>query len=119
MLYGMVRNLLPNETEIFEDYRNESLRFGNDGRPLELDIFVPSLSMALEYQGAQHFHSKPFFGSRLNYERKDREKRDLCKRFGISLIEVRYFWGDSDNLLDFLGERRPDVFWNGKRLGLS
>lgn len=36
--------------EIFEDYSSDKLKFTDTGAQIELDIFVPSLSLAFEYQ---------------------------------------------------------------------
>jgi hypothetical protein len=58
-----------------------------------LDIWIPSLSVAIEYQGAQHFRSIEFFGGddafRRNQER-DSKKRALCKTNTTRLIEIAY-----------------------------
>ncbi len=52
-------------TEIKEDFNHPSLLFTNSNRPMQLDVFLPSLAMAFEYQGAQHFRDLFFFGSYL------------------------------------------------------
>jgi hypothetical protein len=62
---------------------------------LELDCFNEELKLAIEYQGQQHYHynkmmhqnSKHCFQ---NQQYRDHIKRDLCKQFGINLIEVPY-----------------------------
>jgi hypothetical protein len=58
-----------------------------------LDIWIPSLSVAIEYQGVQHFRSIEFFGGddafRRNQER-DSKKRALCQRNKTRLLEVAY-----------------------------
>lgn len=46
---------------------------------LELDVFIPSMKIAIEY-GAWHWHRKQIV--------KDQDKRDRCKDNGIRLITV-------------------------------
>lgn len=56
-----------------------------------LDIFIPALSVAVEYQGPQHNHPVEFFGGLSAYEaavRRDRRKKALCTRNGVKLIQV-------------------------------
>lgn len=56
-----------------------------------LDVFIPSLNIAIEYQGRQHYESIEFFGGSEAFEytvKRDRKKRDLCKANGIKL----YYW---------------------------
>jgi hypothetical protein len=81
-----VRQLLP-DLEVVAHGQPEWL-----GRQ-HLDIWIPSLSMAIEYQGVQHFRSIEFFGGddafRRNQER-DSKKRALCQRNKTRLLEVAY-----------------------------
>ena len=46
--------------------------------------------MAFEYQGEQHYRWNTVFGE--SYRDKDKHKREACKRFGITLIEIPYWW---------------------------
>lgn len=60
---------------------------------LELDIFVPSLHLALEYQGQQHFHPIKAWGgeaSLADLKKRDRKKAARCERNGIRLIAYLY-----------------------------
>ena len=58
-----------------------------------LDIYIPSLKIAFEYQGEQHYYAIDFFGGetalKQNQER-DAKKKRLCASNGIKLIEWRY-----------------------------
>jgi hypothetical protein len=62
------------------------------GTRLELDIFMPEISTAIEIQGAQHFSFTSFFHkSYSDFEKQkeyDNEKRNLCYGKGIKLIEI-------------------------------
>jgi hypothetical protein len=85
-LYGIIRDLFP-------DYR--VLREASPtwlGR-MRLDIFVPDLNLAIEYQGEQHYRPVSVFGGEDAYQRvleRDALKRRLCQENGIDVIDVRY-----------------------------
>jgi hypothetical protein len=59
---------------------------------LELDCYNPSLKIACEYNGIQHYKFSPFFHKTRetfhNQKYRDYMKRDLCNKNGIFLIEV-------------------------------
>lgn len=48
----------------------------------ELDIYIPSLKSAVEYDGYRYHNSQA-------KEKKDRKKDILCKKLGITLIRIR------------------------------
>lgn len=73
-----------------------------------LDVAVPALSVAIEYQGAQHDQPIAFFGGERAYQRtleRDRRKLSLCRRHGWRLIYVREGYRLADVLDQIL--RRP------------
>ena len=62
-----------------------------------LDIYIPSLKVAIEYQGGQHFIPIKFFGGEEGLEKvkkRDEKKRKLCIKNNIKLYyftnEIRY-----------------------------
>jgi hypothetical protein len=58
-----------------------------------LDIFVPSLKLAIEYQGHQHFEPVEYFGGEEGYKntkQRDKRKADLCSENGITLLYFKY-----------------------------
>lgn len=59
---------------------------------LILDIYIPSLRIAIEYQGEQHYHVVERFSDNLLSERTENDnlKRKLCKANNIKLIEWKY-----------------------------
>ncbi len=61
---------------------------------LFLDIFLPRLKIAFEFDGEQHFqYIEHFHGSRDGFVRakkRDVEKDELCKTRGITLVRVAY-----------------------------
>jgi len=89
-LLNRVRQTLPDDQVI------------HHGRPpwlgrQHLDIWVPGLSVALEYQGEQHERPIEYFGGTdglANRRKLDARKAQLCKENGCTLIEVEpgYDW---------------------------
>ena len=62
---------------------------------LELDIFMPSVNVAIEYQGEQHFYPMDHWGGDEAFARtveRDRTKLKLCKKNGVKIL---YWKGDS------------------------
>ena len=58
-----------------------------------IDIFIPSLGIAIEYQGEQHYVALKHWGGETGLADRrdlDERKRDACLRAGIRLIEWRY-----------------------------
>ncbi|MCB5287914.1 MAG: hypothetical protein LHW64_08915 [Candidatus Cloacimonetes bacterium] len=61
--------------------------------PQSFDIYIPSLRLAIEYQGVQHYQPIDFFGGEeayLQYKLRDEKKRKICKENNILLIEWHY-----------------------------
>lgn len=58
-----------------------------------LDVFIPSLSLAIEYQGQQHYKSSDFFGGEMGFDDRqflDDQKRLRCKNNNVTLLEWPY-----------------------------
>jgi hypothetical protein len=86
ILFKTVAYLL-NSHEVIHHYRADWL-----GRQ-ELDIFVPSLKLAIEYQGEQHFKPVDAWGGEealLRGQRRDDEKKQKCEQAGVKLIYFDY-----------------------------
>jgi hypothetical protein len=72
---------------------------------MELDVYIPSLKTALEYQGLQHFKPVGFFGGEetfLEQVKRDKMKKEICTKNGIELIEVYY---DEDLTAELLSRK--------------
>lgn len=60
---------------------------------LELDIYLPALNLAFEYQGEQHFHPIEAWGGEealKKVQERDKRKAEICKKVGVKLITVSY-----------------------------
>ncbi len=58
-----------------------------------LDVYVPDLGIAIEYQGQQHFQPVDFFGGEEAYKKtveRDKKKAELCQANGIILLHLTY-----------------------------
>ena len=68
-----------------------------------LDIFIPSLKVAIEYQGMQHDEPIDYFGGLdafLKNKERDELKKKLCQENGIKLIYAR----EGYNLAEIISE---------------
>lgn len=82
ILFKTVAFLL-NEHEVIHHYRADWLA------RQELDIFVPSLNLAIEYQGEQHFLPIEAWGGESALEmtqQRDEEKKRRCAKKGVQLL---------------------------------
>eukprot|EP01114_Cavostelium_apophysatum_P016893 TRINITY_DN4898_c1_g1_i1.p1 TRINITY_DN4898_c1_g1~~TRINITY_DN4898_c1_g1_i1.p1 ORF type:complete len:482 (+),score=101.22 TRINITY_DN4898_c1_g1_i1:85-1530(+) len=119
-LFRVLSELIREETFIFEvkeDHKEElfmnfihpHVSFPSSSKNIELDIFVPSLSIAFEYQGKQHFQRSGSFGV-ANQPPKDEQKALLCKKAGITLITVPYWWdGSKESLVTLVVQNCPEI----------
>ena len=83
---------------VMEEYYHPLLKF-KSGSFVQFDVFVPSIEIAFEYQGEQHFDDIPSnFASIEACLFRDSEKKSLCDLFGIRLITVPYWWNSRDFL---------------------
>lgn len=58
-----------------------------------LDIYIPSIQFAIEYQGKQHYESLEYFGGdeALNEQKnRDKGKLEKCNKQGVKLLEWSY-----------------------------
>jgi hypothetical protein len=81
------------------------------GAIVELDIYLPQIKLAFEYQGEQHFYDIHFLGSKWSQQQRDNEKKQLCIENGITLIEVPYWWDfEKESLMGTIYKQRPELF---------
>ena len=68
-----------------------------------LDLYIPSLRMAIEYQGIQHYLPVEFFGGEealLQRQELDEQKKRLCEENGVRLIEWPYSLEPTEDSLE-------------------
>ena len=63
--------------DIYEDYRHPDFKHSS-GYCAELDIFVPKVNLAIEYQGEQHYYDIYSWADQRSHAERDREKQQLC-----------------------------------------
>ena len=83
-LFSTVRSLFP---DTLYQYRPSWL--GHQS----LDLYIPSLNTAIEYQGLQHYQSVEFFGGEealIHRQELDQQKAKLCSQNDVRLIEWPY-----------------------------
>lgn len=89
-----------NETDLF---RTIQKIFGDciverEARPpwlgrQRLDIFVPERSLAIEYNGIQHYRPVSCFGGEAGFAKtreRDATKKRLCEEHGVALVSFKY-----------------------------
>lgn len=109
-LFGLISRLLPHH-DILMDHPHPHLSYDHSDRHIELDIFIPSLSLAFEHHGEQHYQSQDFISKQLQERMvKDRERRMKCDMAGITLIEIPY-WVQlkSEDIQATIHRVRPDI----------
>lgn len=98
-LFHAVRNRYP---DTLYQYRPDWL-----GRQ-SLDLYIPSLRTAIEYQGIQHYLPVEFFGGEEALAQRqdlDRVKKELCTANSVRLIEWPYSVDPTDkNVKELLSE---------------
>ena len=61
--------------------------------PQHLDVFMPEVSIAIEYMGRQHYEPVEFFGGYSGFtklQEMDRRKQRMCEQHGIDLVFVKH-----------------------------
>lgn len=98
--------------EVVEDYQHPELTWQRLGRNVELDIWIPLYRIGLEYQGEQHYNNLdgafgPGGASSL-YSERDKMKQSLCAVYGITLIQIPYWWdGGKETLSAIIARTHP------------
>ncbi|MDK6275478.1 hypothetical protein QP116_07010 [Pseudoglutamicibacter cumminsii] len=75
-----------------------------------LDVFIPGLSVGIEYQGAQHYRPIEFFGGQEAFEatvKRDARNRRLCTRNGVRLVLVHPGYRLADVVAEIRGTQGP------------
>ena len=94
----LIRNLSEEDKEALRQSPDYALHHFWLGKQ-SLDLFIPSLKMAIEYQGIQHYQSVAFFGGEdalAQRQKLDAQKRQLCEENNVRLIEWPYSMEPTD-----------------------
>ena len=120
-LYDHLVSIFPDESIEF-DFKHPDLRFTKTKRAMELDIWIPELKLAFEYQGEWHFmehwsvNSGSTRSSLTDIQSRDEEKRVACRRNGITLIEFDFTWDrERDSVVKKLEEEAPEILLSNAR----
>jgi hypothetical protein len=90
-IYDYVKSLLPLETIIIQNDRRAIA-------PLELDIFIPSKNLAIEYHGL-YWHSYDRHETR-DEKFKHFDKKQQCLKKGIRLVQIfEYEWEEKREIV--------------------
>ena len=110
-LVDRIIGLLPSET-VLVDYAHPDLKpAATDSKSSQLDVFVPELRLAFEYQGVQHYQQLPVYGNLTTRVSRDEGKAAQCSALGITLIAVPFWWDKNrPSLLAAILAVRPDLF---------
>jgi hypothetical protein len=61
--------------------------------PQHLDVYIPDVSIAVEFMGRQHYEPIDFFGGTTGFKEvqaRDKRKQETCTKHGIDLHFVKY-----------------------------
>ena len=93
LMFQLITQMFPKKP-VYYQYRADFLKQGNS--QLSYDVFIPSLHLAFEYQGKQHFEPIDFFGGKDGFEKqqwRDKQKLKLSIENHITLVYINY-WDD-------------------------
>jgi len=98
-IYAFLKDLFA-DYEAYQHFSPEWLS------PKHLDVYIPHLQFAIEYQGKQHYEPVEIFGGEDTFRQvqvRDKIKAKLCKDNNVKLLCIRY---DDENpeqkILDFI-----------------
>jgi hypothetical protein len=95
---GIIKPKWKNELSLFRIVREQYPDVLYQYRPhwlgrQSLDLYIPSLLTAIEYQGIQHYDPVDFFGGSealIQRQELDEQKRLLCRENDVRLVEWPY-----------------------------
>lgn len=94
-LYDKLKKEFPELEIMFEVGRKQIPWIGSQ----RIDIYIPKLNIAIEYNGRQHYMPVNQFGGILEYQKvqnRDEMKRLKCLEHGCILFEIRYNYTKDD-----------------------
>lgn len=101
-----IENFLRQQNIDFIYQKSLNLEDGKFSR-FKFDFFIPSLNLAIEYNGEQHYKEKAgYFDSLNKTQKRDKIKSDYCKRNNIILLSIPYW--EYDNIESILISKLND-----------
>jgi len=108
-LYKIIKEILPLHIEVIEEYSHPFLKL-QTGSTVIFDVFIPSMNMAFEYYGFQHFYYHVMFGDVKSRKERDEERIRACQALGLTTVLVPYWWQrDKESIVAMLHKHRPDI----------
>eukprot|EP01127_Copromyxa_protea_P002960 TRINITY_DN1286_c0_g1_i2.p1 TRINITY_DN1286_c0_g1~~TRINITY_DN1286_c0_g1_i2.p1 ORF type:complete len:431 (+),score=79.85 TRINITY_DN1286_c0_g1_i2:62-1354(+) len=114
ILINCLRLLFPRASTIIQNHLHPDLYWNKDYRKVQLDVWIPDLQLAFEFQGQQHYHElRGAFGDSSSLKKnilRDEAKQKMCDKAAITLVQVPYWWDSSlTSLSEIVRETRPDL----------
>src|SRR5690242_14852154 len=103
------------------NFKHKKMIFPNTNREMELDIYLPKLRIAFEYQGEHHYITTAMYGTPDQQQLRDQQKLEACEANGITLVRcciavtnnqipVPFWWDRSlESLKATIRTARPDL----------
>jgi len=106
----VIRLFPESKDELKYNYKHEKV-ICSKGKKMELDVYIPSLNLALEYNGVQHYMNTGYISpSNEHTKQRDVHKATECMKAGITLIAVPYWWNRKiGSLKATIHMARPDL----------
>ncbi len=85
-------------------------------------LFIPHLSLAIEYNGEYHYQTVLVHDDVGQVHTRDMIKRDLCEQYGVTLIVIPFWWDRAiESVAKTIHMYRPDIslpeeLMNGKEI---
>lgn len=109
-LFKVLQDIFPNKSDLHMNYTHDTLRFPGSDKLITYDIFIPSLSLAFECQGEQHYRASTIYTDIDGVSKRDGDKIKLSESAEITLIRIPYWWDHSkESLIATIHKYRPDV----------
>ena len=98
LLFSLIQKIFPSLL-VIEDYIHPYFIKTNNN--MELDIFIPALQLAFEYQGQHHYDDIPAIFYPIDSTIiRDEVKDGLAKKYSIKIIYIPFWWDQSLSSLE-------------------
>jgi hypothetical protein len=71
---------------------------------MQLDVWMPSLNIGIEYQGVQHYFDSRFVSDGEDgiekRREKDEEKYRICEEIFVKILHVPFWWNLREDYLN-------------------